>query len=243
MKRVFTDPIPPIDSVFRPDPEEIRHLVQVRRVRRDETLEIVDGKGGLASATVVDVQRRDCQIRVDAVKQAKRESPLRLDLILAIPVQLSTFDHFLPGLVQLGVNRIQLVETEFGGRLKKDWPKYLARLDAIQREALKQSGRLFLPQLAKAEDWASLCDQLDANACFLLFHPDPQNGNGVLPDSESRHLVLAFGPEGGFSEEEVAMAQAAGMRCQSMGPRILRMETAVIGACYWAQARWGDGLT
>lgn len=240
MKRVLVETLPAVGSTFSPPPEETRHLVQALRAKAGETIEVLDGAGGVARARISSLGKRDCSLVVEQILELERESPLQLDLVLALPVQRGTFDSMLPGLVQLGVNHIDLVETEFGGRLRTDRDKYARRLDDIARQSLKQCGRLRLPTITLAGTWQDVLRSAATEAAYL-FHPDPAVAAADLPGSHTA-VRLAFGPEGGFSADEAGAAREAGWRCISMGPRILKMETAVTGAAYWAQARWGDGL-
>ncbi len=240
MKRILVASLPAVGDTFRPPADETRHLVQALRAKTGETIEILDGAGGVARAQITHLGKRDCSLVVEQILASERESPLQLDLLLALPVQRGTFDSMLPGLVQLGVNHIDLVETEYGGRLKTDREKYTRRLDEIARQSLKQCGRLRLPRITLAGSWHDALHNRQ-NGAGYLFHPDPTVEANPLP-TEHKAVRLAFGPEGGFSEGEAAAAREAGWRCISMGPRILKMETAVTGAAYWAQARWGDGL-
>ncbi|CAM2005931.1 RsmE family RNA methyltransferase [Acanthopleuribacter pedis] len=277
MKRLLVDSIPSVGTVFPAPTDEAFHLVHVLRAKQDEAVEVLDGRGGVAQGRIHHISKRTCDIEIEAVTRAERESPLWLGVVAALPVQRNTFDSLLPGLVQLGVNHVALVQTAFGGRLKKDRDKYQKRLADITRQSLKQCGRLFLPEISLGATWPETLGLPAADeAMGFLFHPynpassdpassdpassdpassdpassDPASSDPASSDPASKaadagrpHRVwLAFGPEGGFSDEEAAEAHAAGWTLQSMGPRILKMETAVIGAAYWAQARWGDGL-
>jgi 16S rRNA (uracil1498-N3)-methyltransferase len=237
MKRILIEAIPAVGSTFAPPEEERHHLQDVRRVREGDALELLDGRGGLARATVVAVGRHSLSLEVTEHLNQQRESPLHLALVLAIPSQLSTVDDLLPGLVQLGLNRLTLVPTAWGGRLKKDGDKYLRRLQTIAANALKQCGRTQLPELDLADSWQALLKR-ERNQLELLFHPADQAP--ALP-SQTQSVVLWIGPEGGFTPEEVAEAQAAGIQTRGFGPRILKLETAALATTAWAQSQWGDG--
>ena len=241
MKRILLDKLAPAGHLVEPGPEEIRHLQAARRVKEGEELELLDGLGGLALGRVEQVAKRILKIRVIKHLELCRESSLHLDVVLAIPAQSSTFDAVLPGLVQLGVNSIQLVPTTWSGRIKKDPERYLDRLNNIAMQSLKQCGRARPPQLGFAEDWPTLCARF-ASRCEinLVFHPGRSQQESLTGAPKS--LGLLIGAEAGFTEEEVDEAVALGLLTHSLGPRILKMETAVIGACFWAQAQFGDLL-
>jgi len=239
MKRVMLGHMPDPGQVIEPDADENHHLMRVRRARLGEEVELIDGKGGLALGRIEELRGKTARIAVLERRQSDRESTLQLVVGLAIPMQIATFDTLLPALVQLGVTKINLVPTAFSGRLKKAADRYLERLSQIAVQALKQSGRLVLPIIEVARDWPALCRTLtglcDQN---LLFHP--HRPPGWPAEERLRSLGLLFGPEGGFSEEELAQGIDAGFQTVGLGPRILKMEVAVTGACFQAQYRYGD---
>lgn len=237
MKRVLVSSIPEPGQVARVDSAESHHLLKVRRVAPGEMLEVMDGSGGLALGELL-VEGRQALVRIEKWVEEKRESPLRLSVGLAIPSQLSVVDQFLPGMVQLGVTHVYLAPTAFGGRPGKRAEKYEDRLNSICLQSLKQCGRTQAPELMFLPNWDRLCRTLVENhQRTILFHPaEAEVSMEVKPES----LALLIGPEGGFSPEEVDHARHLGIECMGLGPRILKMETAVIGACFWAQRAFGD---
>lgn len=241
MKRVWATVIPAVgENVLLPE-EEVHHLVRVRRIEKGTAVEIVDGKGGLAVAKVMAVGKKSLELRVSQHLRDNRESNLTTHLCLALPQQKTTFDSLIPGLVQLGLQHIHLVETEFSGRWKWE-ARVQQRMQTIARQALKQSGRLTLPQIhqpkALSEVIKTVAEQV---ALKLVFHPKKDRAYSA-PSLPSRipSLALLLGPEGGFSEREWEQARENDWAWVDLGPRILRLETAAIGACFWAQARFGD---
>ncbi|MDJ0838227.1 MAG: RsmE family RNA methyltransferase [Acidobacteriota bacterium] len=238
MKRVLVDRLAPPGQELVPPSDECHHLVRVRRVQAGEKLELLDGKGGLALGEVSAVTRNQITIRVTEHLEETRESPLQLTLGIALPSQLSTFDGVLPGLVQMGVSRIYLAPTDFSGRLKKAPDRYLSRLETIVRQSLKQCGRTMGPEIAILKDWQSLCARMaEENQVNLVYHPVEETSE--TPDTLTR-LGLLIGPEGGFSDKEIEITRDHGFLVKGLGPRILKMETALIAVAAWAQSRYGD---
>ncbi len=237
MKRAWLEPLPEVGAEAALDPLESHHLAAVRRAAVGERIELIDGVGGLALAEIIVCRKDAVAVRILERPQISRESPMILELALAIPHQLSTMDQVLPGLVQLGVNRLWLATSAFSGRLKKDPDRYLTRLREIVRQAMKQSGRLVGPAIEFAAHWEALCiDFQERLAHGVLYHPGyPEVSATAFPAEGLPSLGLLIGAEGGFSEREVAAAEARGIHIHGMGPRILKQETAAIGACYWAR--------
>lgn len=240
MKRILVSHMPPPGETVEASSEESHHLRKVRRTQTGETIEVLDGKGGLALGEIEPGNDRYVRVKIVARVEANRESPLQLELAVGYPQQHAVFDHSLPALVQLGVNRVTLVHTTHGGTLKKGWEPYRQRLEAICLQALKQCGRLVVPVLDYVPDWSALCrSMVKRNEHNVVFHPVPST-YAVSEGRAYRSLGLLIGPEGGFTEEEVVEAKRCGMEIRGMGPRILKMETAMIGACYHAQHAFGD---
>lgn len=238
MKRLLVDAIPALGALAEVPNDELHHLLKVRRVKDESKVELLDGKGGRALASFVPIDRRRAEVRVLEILDDARESPLNLTLALAIPESLNTIDTMLPGLVQLGVNRVVLVPTDYGGRVKKDADKYLQRLHEIARQSLKQCGRSCVPTLELATRFPAALDICADHQANWLLHP-----GDAAPASQAcgTSLSLWIGPEGGFSDGEVA--QWRERNCGplvSLGPRILKMETAVIGAAFYVQRSFGD---
>src|SRR5262249_11564549 len=102
-----------------------------------------------------------------------------------------------------------------------------ARLDRLRRhviEASKQCGRNVLMRVGPPADWETYCVRGDLPAVRVLAHP----GEAGAPWPAGQPAALAVGPEGGFTEEEVGHARAAGWRVVGLGPRTLRVETAAL---------------
>ena len=213
---------------------ESHHLLRVLRAKQGEAVEVL-GKGSACLARLEmsgKCAALTCESLIDA---ASRESPLDLHVVLACPVHRQTLDGLVPALVQLGVNQVTVVQSAFGGSLKTDLEKWLSRLSSIEQQARKQSGRIHEMSIYFERNMALALDQADGLKIVL----DPSGGPTDMAEILNE-LTLVIGPEGGFSREELNVAVSAGFLVCSLGPRILRMETAAVGACFWAQSRFGD---
>lgn len=240
MKRVWVQQIPCEGESVDLSMNEHHHLTKVRRVDLKSQLEVLDGRGGLATASILESSRKGTRLKILKHLLADRESPLTLHLGLALPHQKSTLEDMLPGLVQLGVSHLHLLETKFSGRLKGPPEKALERMSQIALQALKQCGRLYLPKIERSGSLAAIATDL-AGRCdrAMVLHPNPEPPNLKHRKGVSR-LALLVGPEGGFADDEVAEILDAGFETVGLGPRILKMETAAVGACFWAQTQYGD---
>jgi 16S rRNA (uracil1498-N3)-methyltransferase len=112
------------------------------------------------------------------------------------------------------------------------------RLEAVAREAAKQSRRRFLPSVAGPIPWAEAVVP-DAEATVVLWEGAERGLLQTLPDVAPERLALAVGPEGGIPEEDARAVERAGALLAGLGPAILRTETAAVVAAAVTLARYG----
>jgi 16S rRNA (uracil1498-N3)-methyltransferase len=143
-------------------------------------------------------------------------------------------------LTELGVDRIVLVESTRGVRR---WEGERAtrigpRLEAVAREAAKQSGHRFLPEVAGPIPWAEAVVP-DVEPTVVLWERARGGLLASLPEDRPDRLALVVGPEGGIPEEDAVAAERAGAVLAGLGPAILRIETAAVAASAVVLARYG----
>lgn len=214
--------LPPLDK------EEVHHLARVRRARIGEVVEILNGKGTVARCEVVELSKSAVSFKILGIRQVP-EPRLRRHLLVALPKG-KTFATLLHKAVELGVDEITPLlsdnaEVEAGRASDK-----LERWGSILVEALKQSGNPHLPVLNSP---TGLKDALGSSPgsiqkiCAAL-QPDARPlwdllKGPLLPDGAVNVYV---GPEGDFSEREYGMLRESGCHFVSLGPLVLKVETA-----------------
>jgi 16S rRNA (uracil1498-N3)-methyltransferase len=144
---------------------------------------------------------------------------------------------------ELGVARVRPVMTEFGVirlneeramRRREHWQR-------IARAACEQSGRHVIPSVDVPVDLADALADDPGPGLRIVLDPGAQRSfSSDLGAAQCTRCCLLIGPEGGFSQRDLASAQRAGFESAKLGPRILRVETAAIAACTLAQSWWGD---
>lgn len=211
--------------------DEFHHAVRVARVRQDEEVELFDDSGRAAKGKMRSIERDEAV--VDLVEEiASRESPLDIHLALAV-IQLEKFELVLQKATELGVRSITPLVTEHVEIRKERYAGKSDRWKKIIFEAVKQSGRSRIPTLHEPAQFADVIARPGVRVLFDA-HTEP----GTLESPEA--LTLLIGPEGGWSEEELDAARAAGCVFQRLGPRRLRAETAAIVAVTAVLSRFGD---
>lgn len=207
---------------------EAHHLSHVLRARAGQIVTVFDGSGDEFSARIEKIGRSEIELAILERQSVDRESPLRLTLAAALPKG-ERQRWLIEKAVELGVAQIVPLSTKRA--VAQPTESAIERLRRAVVEASKQCGRNRLLEITAPREWNELA-AADADAFRLMAHP------GGIPLREAiavaaQRIVVAIGPEGGFTDEEVNQAIAAGWKLIDLGRRILRVETAAvaIAAC------------
>ncbi|PTT76595.1 16S rRNA (uracil(1498)-N(3))-methyltransferase, partial [Pseudomonas sp. HMWF010] len=219
-----------------PSVEQSRYLTQVMRQAVGAELLLFNGRDGEWLARIAEVTKRGCLLVVVEQTRPMTLGP-DLDLVVAM-VKRGRIETIVEKAAELGARRVRLTVTR---RTNVDFVK-LGRLDAIAMEAAEQTGRLDVPSVEDPEKLATILDGWDP-ARKLVFCDE---GGDALPAIEALAgsegpAAILIGPEGGFApEERERLRSLAFVTPVSLGPRILRADTAAIAAMTLWQAAAGD---
>lgn len=224
------------------DADEAHHLRRVLRLRPGMTVCVFDGLGNEYVCQVEGFDRSRAQLKIVERTQPAVESPLSITLAQGL-AKGEKLDLIIQKATELGVRRLVPLITAHtaSSGIRTVSPERLERWKRIALEATKQSGRTRLTEIAEPVQWGRFLAALPQPA--LLFS---QRGGCRLSDLPSPwrngrpSVCLLIGPEGGWQESEIEAARAAGAVAVSLGPRILRTETAAIVAVSLVQHIWGD---
>ncbi|SIN74017.1 16S rRNA m(3)U-1498 methyltransferase [Sulfurivirga caldicuralii] len=219
-------------------PEAAHYLTRVLRLKRDDTLEVFDGQGGVAHAKLIDTGKRSATVRIIALPEAPQtESPLTTCLAQGIS-RGERMDWTLQKASELGVSTIQPLFTErVEVKLKGDkLGKKLQHWQQVVISACEQSGRNLVPQVLPPLTLGEWLRQFRPGLVLDPYAEQPFSAIRQPPEP----LNILVGPEGGLTPEEVIQARDAGLTAVRLGPRILRTETAGCALLAAAQSRWGD---
>lgn len=241
LRRVFVPPEAVREEGVRLEGERLRHLRTVLRLRAGDEFAATDGAGTEYRLRVERLGRDTGSAAVLERSAPVRESPLPVALAQAVPKG-DRFALVLEKAVELGVAAIVPVlsgRTVPGGA---GGEHAAARWRRIVEGALAQSGRTLLPALRPAVAWPQLVADPALPPLRLLLWEQAQTGLGGIFTAGSRPagVLVAAGPEGGWSPQEVELALARGFVAVRLGPRILRSETAGLAALAVLQQHWGD---
>jgi 16S rRNA (uracil1498-N3)-methyltransferase len=228
-KRFFVDqPISGEQAVLAGP--EAHHLAHVMRAGVGDEITLFDGSGREFRARIERIGRSEIEASILEVLVVDRELLVGVTLAVALPKG-DRQAWLVEKAVELGVTRLVPVQTARGVAQPVD--KALERLRRAVIEAAKQCGRNRLLQIAPSQTWAELLASTSANVWRGFAHPGGQVALGALATSSTssatiEDYIFGVGPEGGFTDEEVGAALAAGWQSIDLGPRILRVETAAI---------------
>lgn len=229
------------DSELELDADKAHYLSRVLRLRVDDELLLFDGEGSEYTATISRMSRSSATLRVGMKTENQAESGLRVHLVQGIS-RGERMDMVVQKATELGVKRITPVLTEYGV-VKLDAARAEKRRDHWQKVAVsacEQSGRARLPLIdapVPLKTWfGNKPGQVDTE---VILKPGAQTPLAGI-DAPSTKVCVLIGPEGGFSDIEFEDANVAGFLPVSLGPRVLRTETAAIATLAVLQSLWGD---
>jgi 16S rRNA (uracil1498-N3)-methyltransferase len=223
----FFCPDTPVDGRLVLEGDEARHLTRVRRVAVGECVELFDGRGWNHRAEVQALGRDRVELIVLESKVSDRLAACSLTLASAVPKG-DRFDWLVEKATELGVDRLVPLVTE---RSVVD-PRS-AKLDRLRRvvvEASKQCRRDWLMELQPPMAWSSVVE-VSREPIKLIAHPGARGMASMGLNLAGRSAILAIGPEGGFTADEVEAALARGWREVGLGSTVLRVETAALAGC------------
>lgn len=209
-------------------PEESRHCVRVLRFSEGGSVVLVDGRGNWYEGRIERADARGCGVRVVEKISRYGERPFHLHLAVAPTKNMDRIEWMLEKCTEIGIDEITLLDTAYSERkvVKEE------RLEKVIVAAMKQSLKAYLPKLNPVipfRDFVKACKEPHK----LIAHcrkGEKKRLDEVYPAGED--VVILIGPEGDFSEEEVALAEKTDFRAVSLGNSRLRTETAGIVACH-----------
>ncbi|MEK6731525.1 MAG: 16S rRNA (uracil(1498)-N(3))-methyltransferase [Pseudomonadota bacterium] len=213
------------------------YLSNVLRLSINDPITIFNGRGGEYDAKIIALQKKQVQIKIGKFHATDRESPCNIHLAQCL-LRNEKMDLVIQKATELGVAQITPIISEYCNiQLSTEkQQKRQQRWQEIIIHACEQCGRNILPRLnapIQLQHWVST----QTADLKLIFHTE---NNDVIHATKPNSIIALIGSEGGLSETEVLLAKQYGFQSASLGPRILRTETAAIAAVAVLQNRWGD---
>lgn len=247
MHRFYISPTLIKGQIASVQKEELKHLAKVLRLQLGSQVVIFDGLGTEYEGVILSVTPDEARIRLTNPTYFSRESTLNLWLVQGVPKG-EKMETIIQKTTELGIKGLVPLETQrsivkLREETKKD--KKEERWQKIAMEAAKQCRRTFIPTIAALQNLQSFLKNLPPEYIFLI--PWEEGGKSLKQVfaeqkeiKEGIPIYIFIGPEGGLTEEEVLLAKTRGGIPVTLGPRILRTETAGPTAAAIVMYEWGD---
>ena len=221
MNRFFAPHLNEQNKEYHLESDESRHCIKVLRNNVGDKIELINGKGLLATANISEIKKKsECILSIESY-QIKENYPYT-HLAIAPTKNADKIEWLVEKASELGIQKISFLNCQNNERRKINY----SRLDKIIVSSAKQSGRL---HLLKIEESISFTDFIEKHPTGLIAHCRNSKKES-LSSIQNQHPIL-IGPEGDFIKEEVELAIKSGYQAISLGKQRLRTETAGIAAC------------
>lgn len=216
--------------------EDAKHIAKVLRMKVGDELTVCDTKGRDYDCMIEEIGAGEVRLKVLSVAPSQSEPDVRVHLYQAMP-KADKMETIIQKAVELGAASITPVMTRrcVSRPDAKSMDKKLVRYNRIALEAAKQCGRGVVPPVLPLLELPQALEQMQRTGCPILFYenataPAKQVIAKARESGKELEIAVLIGAEGGFDEDEVALAMERGCHILSLGKRILRCETAPLAA-------------
>ncbi|MBP3943314.1 16S rRNA (uracil(1498)-N(3))-methyltransferase [Sphingobacteriaceae bacterium WQ 2009] len=228
MHLFYTPELNPSHANFILSEEESKHAIRVLRLNVGDQVSLIDGRGGLYDAQLIDAHPKRTVLQITRIQQDFQKMNYHLHMLVAPTKNIDRFEWFLEKATEIGVHEITPIISEHSERkeIKMD------RSNKVIVAAMKQSYKAYMPQLNPAVSFSQFLKSAVAQDA------DQQKAIAHCVEADKKYLAQVFqpqgkyliliGPEGDFSEREIQEALALGFQPISLGDARLRAETAAL---------------
>lgn len=229
MQLFFTPDIDPSLKNFVLSEEESKHAIRVLRMNSGDRLHLIDGRGGLYEAEVIDPHPKRTVLSILKVEEDFQQPRYHLHLAVGPTKNIDRIEWFLEKATEVGIQEITPIICEHSERKEVK----LDRLNKVIVAAMKQSLKAYLPKLNPAISFRQFLSRLPVEDVQKAIAHCVESDKKYLDQifQPRQHYIVLIGPEGDFSVEEIELALQAGFQPISLGEARLRTETAALAAC------------
>ncbi|SDC73830.1 MULTISPECIES: 16S rRNA (uracil(1498)-N(3))-methyltransferase [unclassified Candidatus Frackibacter] len=245
MHHFFVEPKNIVDEQIRITGSDVRHITKALRLQPDDKISVADGQGQKYIIKIVETSEEVVIGEIQDEFVAQVEPEVKVTLLQGLPKS-KKMDLIVQKCTELGIDQVIPMETKRSvvklkpskaKRRQKRWQK-------IAEEAAKQSGRATIPKVGELKDFIDL-EEIITDYDLVLIPWEDEDSDGLKNnlqnlDLNPEKILLVIGPEGGFASEEVDKAKELGAKSVTLGPRILRTETAGLAALSMILYEAGD---
>ncbi len=244
MRYFFIEHAQSTGSTFVITGSDARHIKTVLRLKSGDKIGLFDGKGFEYKAKIVDLSTGRVKVSVIRRFPSTAESPVQITVAQGF-LKEKKMDGLVRQLSELGIIKWNpfIAERSVPRPDKKQLSARTKRWEKISKEAIKQCKRGCIMEIGDTvsfEEILNLSQTADLKIAFWENELQPLNAELPRPDRNINKIYALLGPEGGFTQQEIESARDRGFVTASLGPRILRAETATVAACVLLQHLFGD---
>ena len=208
------------------DGPDAHHLANVMRAQPGEQVWLFDGRGKEFVAQIEEITKKTVLLRIIDSQDTGRELDHQLTLAVALPKG-DRQKVLVEKLVELGVSNLLPLNTRRSVVVAN--AKSTEKLQRRVIEASKQCGRNQLMEIGQPTSFQTLIEQKAPARCRIIGHPNSTPVDSIDVDV-AQDVLVAIGPEGGFTDDEIELARSYGWQVATMGKTVLRVETAAVAA-------------
>jgi 16S rRNA (uracil1498-N3)-methyltransferase len=224
MHRFYTPELAEATTLFTLSEAESKHGIQVMRLKENDSIELFNGNGISAIATIIDAHPKRCTVKIEKITIHPIEKIIHI--AVAPTKNMDRMEWFIEKATEIGLTKLSLILCQNSERREIK----LNRLEKTAIAAVKQSGRYFVPEIVDLTKWKDFLKQYPSG---LIAHC--REGEKMKIDTSFQNKVIVIGPEGDFTLEEIELALTTGYVPITLGENRLRTETAALVACMQAK--------
>lgn len=243
MHRFFTNSSCIVDNVIMIVGDDVQHISKVLRLKCGDCIEVCDTCGTDYICKISSVSKNDVIADIIQKIPNNSESNLNITLYQGIPKG-DKMDFIIQKSVELGVKEIVPVVMKRTVVKLKNAEYKTERHNKISAEAAKQSKRGIIPKVSKPIDFSEMLEILKSKIALNILAYENEKNNDIKSilksNAQIKDINIIIGPEGGFDDDEIKIAAEANINTVTLGPRILRCETAPIAMISAVMYELGD---
>lgn len=239
--RIYTPSALKTNSTVCLDINASVHVRDVLRLKINSQVILFNGNGNDYVGKIVNQTKKKLEVVIDIAQQVNNESSLQIQLLQPL-CRAEKMDWCIQKATELGVQKITPVICKHNNVKLADnrIEKKLLHWQSVIHSACEQSGRATIPAIDTPQSLENaLASMPKENSLRIISSPGAKKNANEL-SAKTNHCICLVGPEGGFSEDELSLANRYNFEFISLGPRILRLETAVVTTLSLVQSNWGD---
>jgi len=224
---LFFHPEARLGTTVEVEPAEALHITKVFRKKDGDTIQITDGVGSLYNAVLSIEGKRTTALIAEVIKTEESRTPL--EIAISPTKNNERLEWFIEKAVEMGIGKISLIECDHSERVHVK----LERLQRVAISAMKQSLKLYLPEITEIQSFDSWIKSAEAEIkCIAHCYEDVEKQLLKNTIAKDKHVIIAIGPEGDFSKKEIELAASNGYIGVTLGSSRLRTETAALAAVH-----------